>query len=188
MSGSRTRRKIGAGATQAIEDLGRLLPAVTRVHITARPGPGSSTTWRASGRGAVDVYRNADGDWLFQESGRVSLDSGPGDRAERTLSFRNVLRWRVGEDRVELAHQRFGEQNEVRLVQLTVSTKPVGENESGADLVSVRPHRCGPDLYHARLHLATRGFELHWRIQGPDKDEALVHAYKFSDYQDSHTE
>jgi len=154
------------------------LPQIARLQIEARPANGSRTNWRGQGNATVEARQDAGGDWLFRETGRMRLVPDPAavkpaGGGTRVLSFSNVLRWRVADDCIELAHQRFGAANEVALVRLVADV-----DHDAADLVSARAHPCRADLYHARLFLAPDGFDLHWRIQGPEKSESLVHAYR----------
>ena len=163
---------------QRIVAVARRLPQIVRLRIEARPANGSRTNWRGLGHAAVEVRRTAGSDWLFHESGHMRLladrDAGkPADSGTRTLPLRNVLHWRIGEDSIDLGHQRLGADHEVHLVRLVAE-----ENCTDADLVSAEPHPCGKDLYHAQLFLRPDGFNLHWHVAGPRKNELLVHAYR----------
>ena len=153
------------------------LPGIAQLQIEACPGSPSRTNWRGEGNATVKVERDSGGDWLFHESGLLRLlpDSTaerPAASGTRTLPLRNVIHWRIGEDSIELGHQRFGADHKVHLVRLVAEG-----NRSDADLISADPHTCGKDLYHARLYLQPDGFDLHWRVEGPDKNEMLIHAY-----------
>jgi len=163
---------------QRIVAVAQRLPQIARLEIEARPANGSRTNWRGQGNATVEARRNDGGDWLFHEAGRMRLSPDPAaataaGAGNRILTFRNVLRWRLADDCIELAHQRFGAAHEVALVRLVADV-----DHDAADLVSARAHPCRADLYHARLFLAPDGFDLHWRIQGPEKSELLVHAYR----------
>ena len=153
------------------------LPDIAQLQIEARPGSGSRTNWRGEGNATVKVERDSGGNWLFHESGLLRLlpDStteGAATSGTRTLPLRNVLCWRIGEDSIDLGHQRFGADHKVHLVRLVAAA-----GDTVVDLVSTRPHPCGEDLYHAQLYLRPNGFDLHWRVAGPDKNELLIHAY-----------
>lgn len=106
------------------------------------------------------------GDILFEESGRFLPENG-----RSALTFRNSLCWTAHADRIVLSHRRYGPADGTRLVDLL-------QAEDSFDLVSSRPHRCGDDLYSARLEWRDRGFDLVWRVTGPRKDEELLHRYR----------
>jgi len=172
------RQAIDRTIKHRIVAVARRLPGIAQLQIKARPGGGSRTNWRGEGNATVKVERDGGGDWRFHESGLLRLrpDStakGPAASGTRTLPLRNVLHWRIGEDSIDLGHQRLGADHEVHLVRLVAE-----ENCTDADLVSAEPHPCGKDLYHARLFLRPDGFNLHWHVAGPRKNELLVHAYR----------
>lgn len=189
MSGKTGFGSAAGGANRGIVAVARWLPAITRLRLRSHSGPDSRCGWNGHGEGRVKVDRDVDGSLIFHESGQFTLTTaqagtqGATRRAPAPLNFRNVLRWIIHGDRIALAHQRFGADAEVALVELIpagpVPLEPVPlETLADADLVSSAPHLCGHDRYHARLRLTGHGFDLTWRITGPAKDETLVHAYR----------
>ena len=164
---------------QRIVAVARRLPQIARLQIEARPLNSSRTNWRGQGNATVEARRDADGDLLFHETGRMQLEparveGNPSTRAAQSFVFRNALRWRVDDAGIELAHQRFGADHEVALIRL------IAGDGDAADLVSAHPHPCGADRYHARLYLVPDGFDLHWQVEGPDKNELLMHRYRMA--------
>lgn len=164
---------------QRIVAVARRLPQIARLQIEARPGPKSRSRWHGKGNARVDATRDADGDWLFHETGRMQLKPARVEgksctRAVQSFIFRNALRWHVDDAGIELAHQRFGADHEVALIRL------IAGDGDAADLVSAHPHLCGADRYHARLHIVPDGFDLHWQVEGPDKDELLMQRYRMN--------
>lgn len=156
------------GGNRGIVAVARRLPAIARLGLRSRSGPGSRCGWSGHGEAVVRVERDEDGSLVFHETGRFVPAHGGAP-----LGLRNVLRWSVDADRIVLAHRRFGTAAEVRLVELVA----VGPGAT-AGLVCREPHRCGDDRYFARLRLSGDGFVLLWRITGPGKDETLRHAYR----------
>ena len=157
--------------------MARRLPQIARLQIEARPGPKSRSRWHGEGDATVEATRNAAGDWLFHETGRMRLEparveGSPSIRKAQSFVFRNALRWRIDDAGIELAHQRFGADREVALIRL------IAGGGDAADLVSAHPHPCGADRYHARLYIVPDGFDLHWQVEGPDKNELLMHRYR----------
>ena len=171
------------GADPRIVAVADWLPLITRLCLHAQSGPASACGWNGHGEGVVSVDRDADGGVIFRESGTFTLAAGSADAdsavrsSPKRLSFGNVLRWAIGDNRIALAHQRFGVHAEVALVDLVPAV--VGRpSDADADLVAATPHLCGRDRYHARLSLTEAGFDLIWCITGPTKDETLVYAYR----------
>lgn len=171
------------GADPRIVAVADWLPLITRIALRSHSGPDSCCGWNGHGEGAVSVERAADGSLIFRESGTFTPAAAPTGsdgaqhRSPPRLSFGNVLRWSIDNDRIALAHQRFGASAEVALVDL-VPAAADRPTDPEADLVSATPHLCGQDGYEARLRLVNSGFDLIWRITGPAKDETLVHAYR----------
>jgi len=149
----------------AIVAVADLLPRIRSVSVDVRSR--SQTGWSGRGRGAVRVSRDG-GDVLFEESGRFQPANG-----RIAMRFRNVLGWTIHADAITLSHRRHGPAGGTRLVELR-------QDVDSFDLVSNRPHRCGADLYSARLELRDGGFDLVWRVTGPRKAEDLAHRYRMA--------
>ncbi len=160
--------------TGSIVAVSALLPQVTRVEVETH-GHGL----HGQGSGRVCVEREADPAWTFHESGLIRWQPPGTGTTGKELEFTNTLHWQVREECIELAHGRFGRDREVFLLRL-IEVRPV-ENTgdfTGADLLSPEPHHCGNDRYHAALRLQTDGFDLLWRIEGPGKNQLLMHQYR----------
>ena len=86
----------------------------------------SSTGWKGSGDGIVDVSRPAADVLVYAESGTWSLDNA------KQLSFTNVYRWTLLTESLKLEHLRFGPENPVYLFDLSIT--------DGDCMESVAPH------------------------------------------------
>lgn len=86
------------------------------------------------------------------------------------MAFSNVYRFEVIEDRVELYHERRGQDDAVFLFPLIV----VGEKR----LMSLSPHLCVRDLYSGELIMKDNGFDLTWTVEGPRKQEHIHYCYR----------
>ena len=117
------------------------------------------------GSGIVSVEPEPGGALIFRESG--VWDYGPEFSGTR---FTDVLRWTLDPtgDGVHLEHLRRGTDRPVPLVHLTWS---------GVQLESVAAHRCGHDLYSARLRRVSGEVELEWTVRGPGKGYVMVRSY-----------
>ncbi|RJS94097.1 DUF6314 family protein [Salinisphaera sp. Q1T1-3] len=140
------------------------MSAITSMSFEATPGPRSPTGWR--GHGTARVCCRTDGDvQRLIERGRF-LPSG----ATRAFAFHNTYRWAFDETMLRLAHERFGAETPVELVELVAD---------GPDsLIARAAHVCGADHYTARLVLVADGFDLIWSIDGPAKQEHLCYHYR----------
>lgn len=99
------------------------------------------------------------------ENGRFTPHEGG-----TVTAYRNVYRWQWTGHCLSLAHERFGAEAPVLLVDLVPA--------DGATLVAEQPHLCGRDRYHARVRPISDGLMIAWRISGPDKDEYLHAVYR----------
>ncbi|MES1948062.1 hypothetical protein C84B14_11961 [Salinisphaera sp. C84B14] len=149
----------------AIIELHSRLADIRRLRFEAEPGPGSHTGWAGHGEAEVAVSVDADG-LRFHESGQFTPAA-----TGTALSFRNVYRWVVHDDRIALWHERFGCEAAVWLFDLVAAAPD--------ELIAAERHLCGEDRYDARLRLVEHGFELGWSITGPRKDEKLAYRYLF---------
>jgi len=147
--------------------LAERLPRIRRLSIEVRSG--SVSGWAGHGQGEVVVRRSADGVIAFDEHGAFELA-----RAGASLPFRNSLRWTVHADRIVLAHCRQDARVGTRLVEFRAATA----SPDGTTLHAAAPHYCGLDCYDAVLRLFDTGFDLHWRITGPRKNEDLLRRYR----------
>ncbi len=161
-------------ANPAIVAVARRLPAVASVRFQGRSGVGSRRDWNGCGDGEVRVERDADGSVLFDA--RLRFRPTGSGRAT-ALPLRDLLRWRIGTDRIVLSHLRFGAEAETIVAELVPAAAGDARAKRG-ELRSSLPHRCGADLYHARLRPLADGFVLLWRILGPGKNERLRHHYR----------
>lgn len=141
------------------------LTAIRRLDFTSHSGDGSHCGWSGHGQGEVTVSHAIDA-LRFHERGHFRSTQG-----ERTVPFRNVYRWECHADHVRLFHERRGETHAVWLFDLVA-------DPASDDLVEACAHLCGADRYSARLTFASEGFDLHWRITGPRKDERLHYRYR----------
>lgn len=157
---------MNAGAKARILQLQKRLSSTVRVAFTARPRLRSQSGWSGQGQGEVKVETHDDGSLTFTETGHFQLETAPGK-----IAFRNVFRWRVGNDYVSLSHERRGSDAAVWLFDL------VADTTDDSDLISREDHLCVDDRYRARLWLREDGFDLTWAIAGPKKDERLVYQY-----------
>ena len=131
--------------------------------FTASPGPQSSSDW--AGQGVGDVLVSGDAPtFRFHETGHFTHANG------RRMPFSNVYRFEVVEDRVELYHERRGQEDAVFLFPLIV----VKENR----LMSLSPHLCVRDLYSGELIMKDDGFDLTWTVEGPRKQEHIHYCYR----------
>jgi len=146
--------------------LAERLPQIRRLSIEVRSRKACGCTGR--GQGEVVVRRASDGAIAFEERGSFEL-AATGAR----LPFRNALRWSVHADRIVLAHCRHDTRAGTRLLEFRAAV-----SQDRTTLHAAAPHQCGSDCYDARLNLVEDGFDLHWRITGPRKDEDLLHRYR----------
>jgi hypothetical protein len=147
--------------------LAERLPRIRTISIEVRSR--SSSGWTGRGKGEVVARGASDGTIAFDEHGAFEL-AATGAR----LPFRNSLRWTVHADRIVLAHCRQDARAGTRLVEFRAAPVSPGETT----LHAAAPHHCGRDCYDAVLRLVDAGFDLHWCITGPRKDEELIHAYR----------
>lgn len=108
--------------------------------------------------------------FVSSEESRTILFHEKGEWENRNLSFSNTLRWRLHSDRISLEHLRFGSQFPVSLVDFT--------QEGGNWLVATNPHLCGSDRYSACISWDQEGIHLHWKVQGPLKNEEIYSYYQ----------
>ncbi|WP_110665994.1 DUF6314 family protein [Salinicola halophilus] len=148
----------------AIIRLTEILTSIERFEFSATPGEHSKTGWIGDGYGTVTASRRGDA-IHFIESGSFLLR---GQSCPVTMG--NVYRWRIGERRISLSHERRGVEAAVALFDLVA----VGDTR----LVSETAHQCGADAYSAEVLLDNAGFDLHWHIAGPRKDERLHYRYR----------
>ncbi|WP_445619018.1 DUF6314 family protein [Kushneria sp. Sum13] len=139
------------------------LKATRQLTFTASPGPQSSSDWSGQGIGEVLVSGD-DATFRFHEQGHFTHANG------RRMAFSNVYRFEVIEDRVELYHERRGQQEAVFLFPLIV----VEDNR----LISLSPHLCVRDLYSGELIMKDGGFDLTWTVEGPRKQEHIHYCYR----------
>lgn len=169
---------MSAGAKARILQFQKRLSSTASVSFYARPGSRSQSGWSGEGRGKVEVATPHDGSLTFTETGQFQLAvpaGSAGTAALRTVSFRNVFRWVIGDSHVSLFHERRGSGAAVWLFDLVAD-----RGIDTADLISRQAHRCVNDRYHARLRLRKDGFDLAWTITGPKKDEHVAYQYRSS--------
>ena len=142
----------------------RRLAGLKRLCFEATPGPGSGTGWRGHGEARIEAVSEADGIRLHEHGRFVPAGHG------RAVAFRNVYHWQRTDDRLSLAHERFGRERPVPLFELAPAASGV--------LACCHAHHCGADRYRARLELMDNGFDLIWHIAGPIKDEHLRYRYR----------
>ncbi|WP_052384056.1 DUF6314 family protein [Litchfieldella xinjiangensis] len=142
-----------------------LLTAIRSFTFDAQPGPSSASGWQGQGNGQVRIEQQAN-QIRFHEQGHFQPAAGG-----NPVAFTNVYRWEVEVDRLRLFHERRGPAHAVWLFDLVAG-------HDSLDLVSDEAHLCGMDNYWARLHLWSGGFDLHWQIRGPRKDETLHYRYR----------
>ncbi|WP_110687904.1 DUF6314 family protein [Salinicola aestuarinus] len=147
----------------AIIRLSETLTSIEAFEFSATPGQCSKTGWMGDGHGAVTASRQED-EIHFVETGSFLLAG-----QSRPVAMRNVYRWRIGQHRITLSHERRGADAAVVLFDLVAD----GEYR----LTSEAVHQCAADAYSARILLGDGGFDLHWRICGPRKDEYLHYRY-----------
>ncbi len=117
------------------------------------------------GRGTVLARGGGSGSVVVEESGR--WEPHPGE----PLRFRAAYRWEhLGPDEVAVAHLRRGPDRPVPLVVLVRDGDDRWE--------SPEPHRCGDDLYRARVRAYQDRLEVRWDVRGPTKHQTLTTTYQ----------
>ncbi|MBZ5535616.1 MAG: DUF6314 family protein [Acidobacteriia bacterium] len=138
------------------------LQCIRHLRIVAASHTPLGTSWIGRGEGRVGVQ--LDGPMIvFTETGIWHI--GQADE----VRFRNVYRWSRAEDHIRLEHLRHGPSRPVHLCDL-ISRDDVAISEVALqDLVPIRPHQCGEDVYESVLAVADDGIVLDWTIRGPQK-------------------
>lgn len=145
----------------------RRLNEITHLHFKSESGSLSSKSgWNGTGDGFVQVDRQQK-IITFKENGAWNTSEG------KQLVFRNIFRWTYKQEEavISLEHLRFGVSRPVFLFDL-------GMGQIDNQLVSVEPHICVEDTYTGRLDIQTDGFDLHWNIKGPRKNEHIHYQYR----------
>lgn len=117
------------------------------------------------GNGIVVAEKRGDKELIFHEKG-----SWKGGHQEE-VSFTNIFRWTLDLDAgvISLEHLRRGPEHPVFLFHLAPSGK--------YSLLSVDSHLCLGDTYFAQIRFPSLGFQLHWRVIGPKKNEEIDYYY-----------
>lgn len=143
------------------------LNQITRLHFESKPNQlRRNSGWCGAGEGFVQTDRQND-IIVFKENGIWTTDEG------KELTFNNIYRWTYKHEHavIGLEHLRFGADRPVFLFDL-------GGSQAESQLVSIEPHVCVEDVYTGRLDIQPEGFDLHWEIIGPRKNEHIHYQYR----------
>lgn len=141
-------------------NLHRLRSLAFRIEETAE----DSVVWCGYGRGEVTVSEGDDAVHVY-ENGRFTPQ-----QAGHATAYRNVYSWQRVHDRLVLAHERFGTEAAVHLLDFVPA--------DDTTLVAAKPHRCGQDQYDARLYAIGNSVILDWHIVGPRKNTHINSVYR----------
>ena len=141
------------------------LSAVRRVRVEATDLGNGRAADPMLGTAAVTITRRGPASLDWEESGTWESKSG------RPVSFQNRLRWTLdlAENSLGLSHLRQGIDHPAWLCEFV----PVTDGAMRAR----EPHRCGDDTYSAELLVEPTSLVVQWRVEGPRKDQRLVHRY-----------
>ncbi len=82
------------------------------------------------------------------------------------INSKNIYRWTfLPSGNIRLEHLRFGKDNPVFLVELSMSEKNIWR--------SIEPHNCNNDLYSAELNMLNENPVLCWSVTGPTENYLL---------------
>ncbi|HSX26754.1 MAG TPA: DUF6314 family protein [Chlamydiales bacterium] len=118
-----------------------------------------------TGKAEVTITQPSKREILFHEKGLWLRNDLP------DTSFHNVFRWTLDLNTglISLEHLRYGPERPVFLFHLAPA-KP-------GTLESVDSHLCAEDTYLGNIILQPSGFNFHWRIIGPHKNDELIYRY-----------
>lgn len=142
----------------------RNLQRLNQVEFRIEPGADGGDGWYGCGHGETTVID--DGDVLhIHEQGHFVSDAG-----RRPAVYRNAYRWQWRGHFLSLAHERFGADAAVHLVDLVAADDRM--------LIASEPHLCGQDQYKVRVWPVGHDVHAQWQIIGPRKNTKLYTAYK----------
>ena len=141
----------------------RLL-GITRLEFRAKSGRGAAG-WNGFGQGKVETTFDQNNNLIFSETGKWNTSTN------HRLGFTNVFRWSTdaSTNNIHLSHLRYGPDKAVYLFSLT--------NRDQKNWRVVAPHHCKDDVYTAKLVLMNDSLDLHWEVNGPNKQEFMHYQY-----------